>query len=131
MLVPHKKSAQSLYQTINRSPIFNLIDQPFHFPLELLASTLIPFIQFLFLFYVSIWATISNFLQTFYQKIRDQDNFAFIISIIPSMMAGLRHIWTMSSYYCSDEHMLTLLSKISNIFIIKVKNIIDLEQIFR
>lgn len=46
-------------------------------------------------------------------------------------MAGLRHIWTMSSYYSSDENMLNLLSKISNIFTIKVMQIIELEKIFR
>lgn len=65
------------------------------------------------------------------KKIRDENNFAFIISIIPDMMAGLRHIWTMSSYFCNDENMLVLLSKISNIFTIKVMSFIDLEKIFR
>lgn len=65
------------------------------------------------------------------QKIRDENNFSFIITIIPNMMAGLRHIWTMSSYFCNDENMLVLLSKISNIFTIKVMSFIDLEKIFR
>jgi Dynein heavy chain, N-terminal region 1 len=65
------------------------------------------------------------------KKIRDENNFSFIIAIISNMMAGLRHIWTMSNYFCSDENMLVLLSKISNIFTMKVMSIIDLEKIFR
>ncbi|KAG5670791.1 hypothetical protein PVAND_001030 [Polypedilum vanderplanki] len=69
-------------------------------------------------------------LQEFFIKIRDEDNFSFIISIIPSMMNGLRHIWTMSNNYSNDENMLNLLSKISNIFTIKVMQIVDLEKIF-
>jgi hypothetical protein len=73
---------------------------------------------------------LSDFMENL-QKIRDENNFSFIISLISNMMSGLRHIWTMSSYYCSDENMLILLSKISNIFTIKVMTIIDLEKIFR
>lgn len=64
------------------------------------------------------------------QKIRDEDNFDFIITIIPNMLAGLRHIWTMSSYYSKDNNMLNLLSKISNIFTQKVMSIVDLEKVF-
>lgn len=65
------------------------------------------------------------------QKIRDDDDFDFIISIIPNMMVGLRHIWTMSNYYCRDENMLSLLAKISNVFNTKIKGIANLETIFK
>lgn len=65
------------------------------------------------------------------QKIRDEDNFSFTISIIPNMMIGLRHIWTMSNSYSKDENMMNLLVKISNIFTMKVMQIVDLEKIFR
>lgn len=67
----------------------------------------------------------------FEQKIRDDEDFQFIISIVPNMMIGLRHIWTMSNYYCKDENMLNLLAKISLVFNTKVKNIANLETIFK
>uniref|UniRef100_A0A336KIK9 CSON011062 protein n=1 Tax=Culicoides sonorensis TaxID=179676 RepID=A0A336KIK9_CULSO len=70
-------------------------------------------------------------LQEYLLKIRDDDDFDFIISIIPNMMVGLRHIWTMSNYYCRDENMLSLLAKISNVFNTKIKGIANLETIFK
>lgn len=65
------------------------------------------------------------------QKIRDDDDFQFIISIVPNMMVGLRHIWTMSNYFCRDANMLDLLAKISYVFNHKVKEIANLETIFK
>ncbi|XP_017847923.1 dynein heavy chain 10, axonemal [Drosophila busckii] len=50
---------------------------------------------------------------------------------IPNVMVGLRHIWTMSSYYCRDAEMQVLLCEISNVFVQKVKNIINFDNIFR
>lgn len=45
-------------------------------------------------------------------------------------MVGLRHIWTMSNYYCYDDKMEELLRKISFVFVEKVKNIVTLNNIF-
>ncbi|XP_017478046.1 PREDICTED: dynein heavy chain 10, axonemal [Rhagoletis zephyria] len=50
--------------------------------------------------------------------------------LIPNVMVGLRHIWTMSSYYCRDDKMQILLCQISNVFIQKVKRIVCFEHIF-
>ncbi|XP_030371764.1 dynein heavy chain 10, axonemal [Scaptodrosophila lebanonensis] len=50
---------------------------------------------------------------------------------IPNVMVGLRHIWTMSSYYCRDPEMQVLLCQISNVFVQKVKSFICFENIFR
>lgn len=46
-------------------------------------------------------------------------------------MVGLRHIWTMSSYYCHDDKMQILLCQISNVFTEKIKKIIAFDKIFR
>lgn len=67
----------------------------------------------------------------YFQNIRDHDDFKFITSLIPNMMVGLRHIWTMSNYYCRDQNMEVLLHKISYVFTEKVKAIISLEDIFK
>lgn len=45
-------------------------------------------------------------------------------------MVGLRHIWTMSNYFCYDHKMEQLLHKISYVFIEKCKDIIGLHKIF-
>ena len=46
-------------------------------------------------------------------------------------MVGLRHIWTMSSFYCRDENMQVLLCQISHVFTEKVRGIVALDTIFR
>lgn len=46
-------------------------------------------------------------------------------------MVGLRHLWTMSNYFCRDETMQILLHKISYVFTEKVKMIISLQEIFK
>lgn len=45
-------------------------------------------------------------------------------------MVGLRHIWTMSNYFCYDAKMEELLYKISYVFTEKIKAIIQLNNIF-
>lgn len=45
-------------------------------------------------------------------------------------MVGLRHIWTMSSYFCYDAKMEDLLQKISYVFTEKIKEIVQLNNIF-
>lgn len=45
-------------------------------------------------------------------------------------MVGLRHIWTMSNYFCYDDKMENLLYKISYVFTEKIKAIIQLNNIF-
>uniref|UniRef100_A0A1I8PAD1 Dynein-1, subspecies f n=1 Tax=Stomoxys calcitrans TaxID=35570 RepID=A0A1I8PAD1_STOCA len=71
--------------------------------------------------------TITDYLE----KIRSYDCFKMTTLLIPNVMVGLRHIWTMSSYYCHDDKMQTLLCQISNVFTEKVKNIVCFEKIFR
>lgn len=46
-------------------------------------------------------------------------------------MLSLRHIWTMSNFFCNDDIMQQLLSKISFVFIEKVKHIVTLKTIFK
>lgn len=46
-------------------------------------------------------------------------------------MLSLRHIWTMSNYFCNDDKMQQLLAKISFVFIEKVKHIVTLNTIFK
>lgn len=70
--------------------------------------------------------TIVDYLTT----IRQHDDFKFILSLLPNLMIGLRHIWTMSNWYCYDERMQELLRKISYVFTEKVKRIVDLPTIF-
>lgn len=45
-------------------------------------------------------------------------------------MEGLRHIWTMSNYFCYDARMQELLRKISQVFVDKAKEILELKVIF-
>ncbi|XP_058981464.1 dynein axonemal heavy chain 10-like [Musca domestica] len=71
--------------------------------------------------------TITDYLE----KIRSYESFRMTTLLIPNVMVGLRHIWTMSSYYCHDDKMQTLLCQISNVFTEKVKNIVCFEKIFR
>ncbi|XP_011184312.3 dynein axonemal heavy chain 10 [Zeugodacus cucurbitae] len=71
-------------------------------------------------------STITDYLE----KIRDYESFKMTTLLIPNVMVGLRHIWTMSSYYCRDDKMQVLLCQISNVFIQKVKRIICFEHIF-
>ncbi|KAM7359342.1 dynein heavy chain at 89D isoform 2-T2 [Cochliomyia hominivorax] len=65
------------------------------------------------------------------EKIRTYESLKMTTLLIPNVMVGLRHIWTMSSYYCHDDKMQNLLCQISNVFAEKVKNIICFEKIFR
>lgn len=65
-----------------------------------------------------------------FQNIRTHDRIDFILSLLPNLMVGLRHIWTMSNYYCYDDKMEELLRKISFVFVEKVKDIITLNNIF-
>ncbi|SPP80284.1 dynein heavy chain 10, axonemal [Drosophila guanche] len=71
--------------------------------------------------------TITDYLE----KVRSFDSFKMTVLQIPNIMVGLRHIWTMSSYYCRDPEMQVLLCEISNVFVQKVKKIINFENIFR
>ncbi|XP_037827971.1 dynein heavy chain 10, axonemal-like, partial [Lucilia sericata] len=71
--------------------------------------------------------TITDYLE----KIRSYESFKMTTLLIPNVMVGLRHIWTMSSYYCLDDKMQILLCQISNVFTEKVKNIVCFEKIFR
>ncbi|KAL7729890.1 hypothetical protein ACLKA6_014739 [Drosophila palustris] len=71
--------------------------------------------------------TIKDYLE----KIRNYDSFKMSVLQIPNVMVGLRHIWTMSSYYCRDPEMQVLLCEISNVFVQKVKKIINFDNIFR
>lgn len=63
------------------------------------------------------------------QKIQSESSFDFVKSIIPNLMLSLRHIWTISNYFCQDEKMQILLNKISFIFTEKVKRIVTLSTI--
>uniref|UniRef100_A0A1A9X2L6 Dynein heavy chain tail domain-containing protein n=1 Tax=Glossina brevipalpis TaxID=37001 RepID=A0A1A9X2L6_9MUSC len=72
-------------------------------------------------------ATITDYLE----KIRTNESFKMSTLLIPNVMVGLRHIWTMSSYYCHDDKMQILLCQISNVFTEKVKKIIAFDKIFR
>lgn len=49
---------------------------------------------------------------------------------MPNLMVGLRHIWTMSNYYCYDARMQELLRKISFVFTEKIKELVNLKNIF-
>ncbi|EDV92648.1 GH18884 [Drosophila grimshawi] len=71
--------------------------------------------------------TITDYLE----KIQNYDSFKMATMQIPNVMVGLRHIWTMSSYYCRDPKMQVLLCEISNVFVQKVKKIINFDNIFR
>ncbi|KAH8295402.1 hypothetical protein KR018_010894 [Drosophila ironensis] len=71
--------------------------------------------------------TITDYLE----KVRSYDKFKMVVLQIPNIMVGLRHIWTMSSYYCRDQEMQVLLCQISNVFVQKVKSIINFENIFK
>ncbi|XP_064550918.1 dynein axonemal heavy chain 10 [Drosophila montana] len=71
--------------------------------------------------------TVTDYLE----KIQNYDSFKMVIMQIPNVMVGLRHIWTMSSYYCRDPEMQVLLCEISNVFVQKVKKIINFDNIFR
>ncbi|KAH8358423.1 hypothetical protein KR093_000053 [Drosophila rubida] len=76
----------------------------------------------------------SDYLSTikdYLEKIRNYDSFKMSVLQIPNVMVGLRHIWTMSSYYCRDPEMQVLLCEISNVFVQKVKKIINFDNIFR
>lgn len=64
------------------------------------------------------------------QSIREQTDFEIILTILPNLMVGLRHIWTMSNYFCVDANMLLLLRKISFVFTEKIKDIMDLRRLF-
>ncbi|XP_052562272.1 dynein axonemal heavy chain 10 isoform X4 [Culex pipiens pallens] len=70
-------------------------------------------------------------LQKYLLKIKNEQDFAFILSIIPNVTIILRHIWTMSNYYSKDRHMLTLLGQISYVFAEKVKILINVDTIFK
>lgn len=45
-------------------------------------------------------------------------------------MEGLRHMWTMSNYFCYDARMQELMGKISHVFVEKAKEILELKVIF-
>lgn len=65
-----------------------------------------------------------------FQKIRSESDFSFVLSLLPNLMVGLRHIWTMSNYFCYDAKMENLIQKISNVFTEKIKEIVQLNNIF-
>ncbi|XP_058811885.1 dynein axonemal heavy chain 10 isoform X1 [Topomyia yanbarensis] len=70
-------------------------------------------------------------LQKYLLKIKTEEDFNFILSIIPNVTIILRHIWTMSDYYSKDRNMLTLLGQISYVFAEKVKILINVDTIFK
>lgn len=65
------------------------------------------------------------------QKIRHETNFESITSLMPNLMLGLRHIWTMSKHFCQAKNMEMLLYKISFVFTEKVKQIVTPREIFK
>lgn len=65
------------------------------------------------------------------QTIQSHPDFTYVTSLLPNLMLGLRHIWTMSNYFAADEKMQMLLYKISFVFTEKVKGIVTLEKIFK
>lgn len=65
------------------------------------------------------------------KTIRDHLDFEYVTSLLPNLMLGLRHIWTMSNYFSNDEKMQMLLYKISFVFTEKVKSIVTLDKIFK
>ncbi|KAH8382819.1 hypothetical protein KR009_005420 [Drosophila setifemur] len=71
--------------------------------------------------------TITDYLE----KVRSYESFKMVVLQIPNIMVGLRHIWTMSSHYCRDPEMQVLLCQISNVFVQKVKSIINFDNIFK
>ncbi|KAH8257767.1 hypothetical protein KR038_000855 [Drosophila bunnanda] len=71
--------------------------------------------------------TITDYLE----KVRSYESFKMVVLQIPNIMVGLRHIWTMSSHFCRDPEMQVLLCQISNVFVQKVKGIINFENIFK
>ncbi|XP_055909296.1 LOW QUALITY PROTEIN: dynein axonemal heavy chain 10 [Eupeodes corollae] len=76
----------------------------------------------------------SDYLSTikdYLEKIRSYSNFKFMTLLLPDLMVGLNHIWTMSSYYSLDENMQILLNQISNVFTEKIKNIVALDELFK
>ncbi|XP_062558011.1 dynein axonemal heavy chain 10 isoform X2 [Armigeres subalbatus] len=70
-------------------------------------------------------------LQNYLLKIKNEEDFSFILSIIPNVTIILRHIWTMSNYYSKDRNMLNLLGQISYVFAEKVKILINVDTIFK
>ncbi|XP_055585530.1 uncharacterized protein LOC129738373 [Uranotaenia lowii] len=70
-------------------------------------------------------------LQKYLLKIKNDEDFNFILSIIPNVTIILRHIWTMSNYYSKDQNMLILLGQISYVFAEKVKILINVDTIFK
>ncbi|XP_055618804.1 dynein axonemal heavy chain 10 isoform X2 [Toxorhynchites rutilus septentrionalis] len=70
-------------------------------------------------------------LQKYLLKIKHEEDFNFIQSIIPNVTIILRHIWTMSDYYSKDRNMLNLLGQISYVFAEKVKILINVDTIFK
>ncbi|KAH8417458.1 hypothetical protein KR222_000260 [Zaprionus bogoriensis] len=76
----------------------------------------------------------SDYLSTikdYLEKIRNYESFKMSVLQIPNVMVGLRHIWTMSSFYCRDPEMQVLLCEISNVFVQKVKKCINFDNIFK
>ncbi|XP_055533348.1 dynein axonemal heavy chain 10 [Wyeomyia smithii] len=69
--------------------------------------------------------------QKYLLKIKTEEDFNFILSIIPNVTIILRHIWTMSNYYSKDQNMLILLGQISHVFAEKVKILINVDTIFK
>lgn len=65
------------------------------------------------------------------QKIQHETNFDSITSLMPNLMLGLRHIWTMSRHFCQAKNMEMLLYKISFVFTEKVKRIVTPREIFK
>lgn len=78
-------------------------------------------------FPLSFWVIVHANTQT----IQDHPDFDYVTSLLPNLMLGLRHIWTMSNYFCNDEKMQMLLYKISFVFTEKVKGIVTLDKIFK
>lgn len=84
-------------------------------------------------FYIIIISPLiyAYYASVFSQKIKHEEDFNFIQSIIPNVTIILRHIWTMSDYYSEDRNMLNLLGQISYVFAEKVKILINVDTIFK
>lgn len=82
----------------------------------------------------SLWLLVSYYTplppRLSLQNIRQQTDFEIILTILPNLMVGLRHIWTMSNYFSVDGNMLLLLRKISFVFTSKIKDIMALNKLF-
>ncbi len=56
-------------------------------------------------------------------------NIDVIKATIPKVLKCLRSAWTLSKYYNTDENIISLLQKITNILLIRVKSLVNLSEL--